>query len=148
MRLQTDSYSCGVYAIINAARCLGIDLKRRNITKFSKTTKESGTSEKGIINALKYNNLLASPSILECELDAFKTLKSSLQQNKPAIISVDNDSHWCVVIGTLGEEYIIFDSDYSKNNKKENGIHILSSSKLNDRWANKGKYYCIVVSAK
>ena len=31
MKLQPDDFSCGIYAIINAAAALGIELKKKNI---------------------------------------------------------------------------------------------------------------------
>jgi ABC-type bacteriocin/lantibiotic exporter with double-glycine peptidase domain len=146
MKLQRDSYSCGVYAIINAAKCLGIDLTRRDITKFSKTSREKGTSEKGILKALKCNNLSGKEFTFKSQKEAVEFIDNLLKFEKPVILAVDNDSHWCTIIGTFGKKYIMFDSDRSKYNKEESGVHLLSSEELDSRWKNENnKYYCIVV---
>lgn len=153
MRFQKDSYSCGVYAVMNAAKCLGIDLKRRDITKFSKTTKEKGTSEKGILKALAGNGMLGeefSFNSYEREM-AFEILDNVLVGPcvNPVILCVDNDDHWCTLIGKLGNKYILFDSDRSKYNKEENGIHVITVDELESYWrSSKDTYYCIIVDQK
>lgn len=150
MKFQKDSYSCGVYAVINAAKCLGIDLKRRDVTKHSKTTKQNGTSEKGILKALKGNGMEGIELTFRADQrdDAFETLDEVLVSHcvNPIIMSVDNDNHWCTLIGKIGNKYILFDSDRSKYNKEENGIHVLDPDKLEAYWkSSTNKYYCIVV---
>lgn len=153
MKFQKDSYSCGVFAVMNAAKCLGIDLKRRAITKYSKTSKENGTSEKGILRALDGNGMVGeefSFSKNDKEM-AFEVLDNVLVGPcvNPVILSVDNDNHWCTLIGKLGNKYILFDSDRSKYNKEENGVHVLSVDELEGYWRSiNNKYYCIVVDQK
>jgi len=153
MRFQKDSYSCGVYAVMNAAKCFGIDLKRRQITKHSKTTKENGTSEKGILKALDGNCMVGEEfSFNKAERDmAFEVLDNVLIGPcvNPVILSVDNDNHWCTLVGKIGSKYLLFDSDRSKYNKEENGIHVLSVEELENYWRSvNNKYYCIVVDQK
>lgn len=153
MKFQKDSYSCGVYAVMNAAKCLGIDLKRRDITKYSNTTRENGTSEKGILAALDGNGMVGKEFTFSKHKskDAFELLNQVLAGPcvNPVILCVDNDNHWCTLIGQIGNKYIIFDSDRSKYNKEENGIHVISEIELDNYWISQGsKYYCIVVDEK
>lgn len=153
MKFQKDSYSCGVYAVMNAAKCFGIDLKRRDITKYSKTTRENGTSEKGILKALDGNGMVGEDFTFDKSeaQDAFELLDEVLAGPcvNPVILSVDNDNHWCTLIGKIGNKYILFDSDRSKYNKEENGIHVISQSELDNYWkSQRSKYYCIIVDQK
>lgn len=153
MKFQKDSYSCGVFAVMNAAKCLGIDLKRRSITKYSKTTKENGTNEKGILRALSNNGMVGEEFTFKEEQvdEAFEVLDNVLvgASLNPVILSVDNDNHWCTLIGKLGYKYILFDSDRSKYNKEENGVHVLTKEELEAYWkSSTNKYYCIIVDEK
>lgn len=149
MKLQKDSYSCGVYAVMNAAKCLGVNLSRRDITKFSKTTREKGTSEKGILKALEKNNLIGEEFVFGWKTNAIKFVNEIIGSGNPIILSVDNDNHWCTLIGTIGDKYILSDSENSKANKEQNGIYLLSENDLLNRWKNEdSKYYCIVVDVK
>lgn len=153
MKLQRDSYSCGVYAIMNAAKCFGIDLKRRDITKYSKTSREKGTNEKGVIDALDGNGLHGEDFIFHKyeRIEAYELLDEVLAGPgiNPIILSVDDDNHWVTLIGKLGSKYIIYDSDGSKWNREENGVQLLTTSELEERWrSKKHTYYCIIVDQK
>jgi ABC-type bacteriocin/lantibiotic exporter with double-glycine peptidase domain len=147
MKLQNDSFSCGIYAIINAAKCFDIHLTKKDVVKYSNTTRKNGTSEKGIIRALKNNNFNADDFKFFYKTCALKKINEELENSNPVIISVDNDNHWCVLVGTLGKKYIVFDSDGAKYNKLESGIQLVTVSDLVERWANRNKeFYCIIVS--
>lgn len=146
MIIQPDKYSCGIYAIMNAAMVLGRYLTRRKIAKFTNTTLQ-GTSEEGIKNALK--NLGFKIKELSGHGDYKSLLRKinlSLKKNKPIILCVDKYAHWVTVIGTFGDKYIIFDSSYEKKNKAVNGVHILDESEFLKRAIHNTAYYGIVVS--
>jgi len=153
MKLQNNSYSCGIYAIMNAAKCLGIDLPRKKISQFS-GTKKNGTSEKGIIKSLRKNKFTAqefefsSTSYDNNKYRALRNLKSSLRNGNPVILCVDKNSHWCTVIGMLGGKFILFDSDIDAENKREHGTQIVKENQLVERWASYKNFYGIRVSLR
>jgi ABC-type bacteriocin/lantibiotic exporter with double-glycine peptidase domain len=144
MKLQNNSYSCGVYAVLNAARCLGIVLTEKKILKYSKTT-NNGTDEKGILNAIVKNNMQGEEFNVYDEYLAFESLNKALKNDNPIIIYLDREEHWCTVIGRMNSKYIVFDSDKDPINKKEHGVQILSKSELKKRWIAKNSFYGIVV---
>lgn len=146
MKLQPDSFSCGVYAVMNAAKALGVDLRRKDIVKHSKTSK-NGTTEKGILRALKGNKFTVATFSLPY-IRALPKLKECIEKNNPVIIYLPKEEHWCTVIGMIGDSFILFDSDNELHNAKEHGIQILSAEGLAERWEDGTYYYGIAVSKK
>lgn len=146
MRLQRDSFSCGVAVIINAILCFGKIVSEKQVRKFSNTTKELGTDEKGILNALKHLGFRGEEYYLSKNWTE-DALYEALSFGWPVIICVDNLDHWCCVIGHMANKYVVFDSLNSKSNKKENGTYVLTPNQLRKRWKSKddGSYYAIVV---
>jgi ABC-type bacteriocin/lantibiotic exporter with double-glycine peptidase domain len=144
MKIQPDSFSCGVYAVMNAARALGVVLKRKEIVKHSKTSKQ-GTTEKGVIRALKKHKFKVDTFSLPY-IRAMPMLMDCINKNKPVIIYLSKEEHWCTVIGMIGDNFILFDSDNEIHNVKENGVQILSAEELAERWEDRTYYYGITVS--
>ena len=146
MKIQPDSFSCGVYAVMNAARALGVFLKRKDIIKYSKTTKQ-GTTEKGVIRALEKLKFCVDTFCLPY-ISAFPNLQNLLRRNNPVIIYLPREEHWCTVIGMIGDNFILFDSDMDLENKKEHGTQIVKENELVERWANYKNFYGIRVSLR
>lgn len=145
MKLQNDSFSCGVYAVMNAARCFGIILSKKKILKHSNTSYRNGTNEKGILNALQNNNLAGKPFTVY-EFVAFDKLNKSLKNDNPVIIYLPKEEHWCTVIGRMNDKYVIYDSDNASWNKREHGVQILTKEELKKRWKAERSFYGIIVS--
>jgi len=151
MKLQPDKFSCGVYAVMNAANCLGVRLTKRQIMRYSDTTKK-GTTEVGVKKALAGNHLLFkefsirdnSPEMNKSR--AIMQLTLAVTSGKPAILCVDKWDHWITVVGKIGQKYVVFDSDSTKKNLKENGTYVLTYDELARRWLFNNGYYGIVVS--
>ena len=146
MKIQSDSFSCGIFAVLNAARALNISLSRRDVSKHSNTT-QKGTNQKGILSALK-NNCMSGKVINTSATDAVEQMNMALAESKPVILCVDNENHWITIIGRLGRKYIVFDSEKTKQNRAEHGVHLVERKSLMKRWINKGKYYGIIVSKR
>ena len=79
---------------------------------------------------------------------SFPNLQNLLRKNNPVIIYLPREEHWCTVIGMIGDNFILFDSDNEKYNAKEHGVQILSAEELAERWEDRTYYYGIVVSKK
>lgn len=145
MKIQRDTHSCGIYSVMNAARCLGIKLSKKRISLHTETTKRHGTNEKGILRALIKNGFMAY-TFNFYKLAAFKALNSALKNDKPVIIYLPKEDHWCTVIGRMKDIYILFDSDNDSENKKEHGVKTLTKNDLKKIWKNNKYYYGIVVA--
>lgn len=53
------------------------------------------------------------------------------------ILCADNWTHWVCCCGLLGaERVVLIDSNRSKRNKGENGVHVLPHTALMRRWWN------------
>lgn len=146
MRLQQDSYSCGVLAIVNAMLCYGRKISERRIKAHSRTTFQGGTDEKGMLAALEALGSKGS-KVLESKIRAivFEELDAHLAAGDPAILCVDEYSHWIAVIGKLGDKYVVFDSLNSKKNAQEHGVHVLTKGLLGRRWkSSKGPFFAIL----
>jgi ABC-type bacteriocin/lantibiotic exporter with double-glycine peptidase domain len=128
MKLQTEPYDCGVYAILNGARALGINIPVAKIRKHADTD-ESGTNEHGIMNALEK---------LGFEHEEFKLGKDEafekLFLGTPVILNAEEGRHWIVTIGTMGKRVVTFDSWMAKWNAQENGVSVLSRQQLMHWW--------------
>jgi hypothetical protein len=147
MLLQPDTWSCGVYAIVNACLALGHDHTSEiaRIKQLAGTTKENGTDEKGIACALR----VLQYSVQELRgqpLDALLTsIRASLDRGSPTILCVDGVDHWVVVIGSIHDRVVIFDSQQdAANNGEASGVLIYDSAQFKQRLG--GSRYGLVVS--
>jgi hypothetical protein len=64
-------------------------------------------------------------------------------------MACDGDTHWAVIACTIGDRFLIVDSERTKKNKRENGIHVLDIRGLLRRWRKpNGEMYAIAVTKK
>lgn len=148
MRYQEYSWSCGPCAIVNSCRVFGLKIPERKIRKFSKTSKELGTDEFGIINALKELNFNYIEYKTKSKKEAINWLTGAVTNSQPTILCVDSWTHWVVIVGKIGSRFILVDSTKTKSNIKENGIHFLSSRQLMRRWVSKEKEMYAIATVK
>ena len=148
MRIQEQKSSCGAASIINALRCVGKKVLERDARKLASTDSD-GTTEEGVLEAL--NSLGFRGEVFETySVKHIKvTLKKYLDKGQPLIIACDDDTHWAVVAGRLGERFIVIDSERVKRNIKENGSYVLSIRELLKRLRKpSGEMYIIAVQKK
>lgn len=146
MRFQPDSYSCGIFAVLNAADILGKRLRTASIKRYSQTSKKFGTSELGIKRSLLNHDL----NFYEFEVNDFEValriLETASHEKKPVILCVDKWDHWLVFYGFDEKKRFLFlDSLNTSRNKRNNGKRILNKTRFKKFWCNKGTYYGIVV---
>jgi len=149
MLLQPDNYSCGVAAVVNSLKCLGIEAKYRQVKKLAGTTKKNGTNEKGVEFALSCFGFKTKVLDSFYKKESLEFVDSSIRQGYPVIICVENWNHWSTVIGKIGDSYVIFDSMKTKKNQKQNGSYVLSRQNLLKYWMNnKNKKYFALTPRK
>ena len=152
MKLQREPYDCGVYAILNGARALGVRLTAPQIRKHT-ATDEQGTTEHGILNALEKLGFEHE----EFRIDSVNSTSEELAFEAlfcgfPVILSVEKDRHWVTVIGTLAmnasdARVLTFDSWPARWNAQENGVESHSKRQLMKWWkpGADGNRYAIVM---
>jgi len=103
---------------------------------------ESGTSEEGVLRALKHfggSSFEAHAYESGSEEHAWQWLHGSLIHGRVAILCLDRWTHWSLAFGTAGDIVNVFDSYPSKVNLKQNGVHPLIKKELMRRWKNGNK---------
>jgi len=151
MKYQKDSYSCGAAAVVNALRCFGVKTSERNVRVYSSTTAEKGTDHHGIVAALRGLGFDGEEFETENKADALAFVKNYLKKG-PVILCTMNFQHWVTLIGMVGDwedAYIIVDPTRTVENKKENGVQILSKKQLLKTWQTRnGKLFGIACRKK
>ena len=66
--------------------------------------------------------------------DAWAFIRSNCTDGRPCIICTDQWGHWVCVIGVVGTSVIIADPTFTRSNRTENGVHVMSRTKLSRRW--------------
>ena len=148
MRYQAREDSCGAAAISNALRCYGRRVSERCIVKLAKTTPENGTDEHGIQEALAQLKFSCEGFAGRSRDQAWEWLWKQLEQGRPVIINTWGGQHWVCVIGSVAGRVILIDSANTKNNKKENGIHVYGRVEFLKKWRNtkdSGVYFALAV---
>jgi ABC-type bacteriocin/lantibiotic exporter with double-glycine peptidase domain len=144
MKLQRTKYTCGPLAIVNAARVLGVKIPERRVRAHTGTTREHGTTEHGIKNALERVGLAHEDLHVESQ-HAFEVLHEVVKET-PVILSVEDHRHWVVAIGVSGPRILTFDSWDSLKNRAECGVDVWDKRGLTRWWASSNaECYGIVV---
>lgn len=150
MHYQRDTFSCGAAAVVNALRCLGRKVSERTVRKYSDTTEKDGTSQDGILNAVR--NLGFTGTIYETEdaLSAWCWFSESVRTCHPVILCVQNDEHWITAIGMIGDKVVTFDPGKFLHNLEEKGVLVLSKRDFMRKWKNSraGKFFGISIGKK
>lgn len=132
MQTQPNNYSCGVYAVVNALLALGDKHSPQEVRQYTGTTSE-GTSEHGILNALKAYGYPAKEYVSNQTNPAWRwVLKNSIHY--PLILIVEKWEHWVVVAGRIQNKVILIDSD------PKNTVEVLSKWELLEKWGYRGYY--------
>ena len=147
MKFQQSTYTCGPASIRNALRALGKKVSELKVRQYSSTTKEDGTNPECMCNAIAGLGYVARDFSTYNSAEAINWLTGALANSQPIILSVDDEEHWIVSIGRIGDRFILIDSTRTKANKAENGVHVVSKRQLLKRWKSKAKeFYGIAVS--
>jgi ABC-type bacteriocin/lantibiotic exporter with double-glycine peptidase domain len=148
LKYQLTDFSCGPAALVNAFRCFGKRVSERKIYKSSRTDK-SGTGDVGIENAISDFGFFSFRIETEQFHDGWDLLIENLHRGFPVIVCVSNHQHWVTVVGCVGERLIVVDPTGTKQNLKENGVHIFTKNHFRKKWLGpKTKFLGIVVADK
>lgn len=138
-KLQDSPSNCGALALVNALDALGEKLSVRAAETLAGTSAVTGTQEGGLKKALK--QLEKFPFVIQTknELKAWTLLVGNLLQGHPVLLLVDDQEHWVVATGLLGERILVVDS--------ADGAVVKSydATQLFTRWVGDQTYYGIAV---
>ena len=136
MRFQRASFDCAIASMFNAGLALGVVLDYRQLVEESGAD-EDGTDEIGVLQALRNSGLSSRPFSSDNRNEAWAWLKGQLLDGRPVILCLSSWRHWVCIGGLLGNDRVILiDSSRSSRNKRENGIHVVSYSRLQSQWWN------------
>ncbi len=128
-------------SVANALECLGIKRSQREIARLCHVTEADGTDETEVKRALLANGVGIDELYRPFRDEAIEWLRDGLCNGRPAIICVDDDSHWVTVIGFCGDRFILFDPS------RNMGVEVHDRDSIADRWVNSdGIYYGICIS--
>lgn len=144
MRYQLRPWTCGPASVRNALRCFGHKVSELKIRQYTNTTQEEGTSEEGVLNAIRKLGYTASEFHNDSNQEAWEWLLENLAEGNPVILCLDAWQHWATAVGVLGNRVVLVDSSDLRNNKAENGVCLLSKKELLWRWrySRKGPVEC------
>lgn len=133
MKLQRDLYSCGVFATLNALRAMGTKVTEKRVRAHTATVRGKGTTEHAIKNALERLRFSGQDIHFGNIEEAFTFVQGLLLGGTPSLLYVDKD-HWVAAVGVCGSNILVSDSENTKKNKAENGLHVYDVRKLAKRW--------------
>lgn len=128
---QADGYSCGAVSVLNAIAALGGAAEIDHIKRLAGTNTK-GTSEAGILRALRALGYRATAYRSHSEDAAWKWLNKYLDQ--PIILSVDAHRHWLTIYGTHTERVLAIDSGSDAMSKNDMGLFLYNKAELLARW--------------
>ena len=145
MYLQKESYDCGVAALRTLLSLHGIRASEARIWRWAGTTKADGTKVTGLMKAIEKAGLTPARIIVSDTKpdEALKHVSRIVIRANgdfahiPAIIPVDNDQHWIVVVGFSGRRYLVWDP--------EGSIKTYTKKQLLTRWKSPAGHYFILM---
>lgn len=143
MQFQRKPWWCGPAAIQAVLRFFDIKRTQGDIAKRIHCTPEDGTDEEEIKRALLSWGLHIDEVEPTGEAWAMRWLQNC---DTPAILCVDGWEHWVLCLGNNYGRYIVFDPMRSRDNMRNNGLHLYTWEQLRSRWRCEGAYYGIGVS--
>ena len=149
MRIQTRSWNCGPIAILNSLKAIGIKATEKQISSYTGTTKASGTNQFGILSGLTGLNIPATEYNFQDQDEAYEFILQYIkEEGKSIILDFYKGAHWISLVGVIGDRVVVWDSDFGKKNKRENGSYTLDKDQLFKKWSpsEAGDYYLIVVN--
>jgi hypothetical protein len=135
MRYQARKFTCGPAAICNAMTAYGVVITEEEACE----TTPFGTNERKMVAGIRKHGKAAEVFRTRDSLAAMEWLDTSIMLGTPAILCVDDWSHWVTLIGKLGANYWVADSAHAEL------LVLYSIHDLMARWAYDKRYYGIGV---
>jgi hypothetical protein len=118
LHYQKGSWDCGPTGLKNTLVLLGRSVEWDSVVQWTQAS-ESGTYGAALMRALKW---LKVRSVEYSSTDQRRSWNRLTRLSRPAMICVDQDSHWVSVVAGVG--------------RRENGLMIYGRAELLRRWTN------------
>lgn len=143
MKRQTKAYTCGVASVANAAEYLGVPgIGQGKLRKLMYSDEDDGSDEDEIKRGLLALGLAVDEIESNHEYDAFGWLVQHLWWYGPAIVCLDDESHWVTVIGVSMQHVTVFDPALGA------GVKVYTRQGFSTRWrsSTEPRFYAIGAS--
>ena len=143
MKRQTKNYTCGVASVANAAEYLGVPgINQGKLRKLMYADEDDGTDEEEMKRGILALNLAFDEVQSDQPSDAIGWLSQHLYWYGPAIVCLDDESHWVLVIGTSSNRVVVFDPALGA------GVKVYTRAGFLTRWRSSTppRYYALGVS--
>lgn len=140
---QPNGYSCGQYAVYNSIIAMGGSADLSEIKRLAGTSRQNGTTRQGVLKALVALGYKGTPYRTRNADYGWKYARKWAVAN-PLILLVDENEHWLVVSGLIGDRVIVVDSGADKSGN-ELGTYSFSKNDLLARWVYRNGMYAIRV---
>lgn len=148
MRYQATEWSCGPAAVVNACQALGVRASESRVRRLAESD-PTGTDEAQLIRAIRGLGLKATSWGGMDGPAAWAFVRSNVAEGRPCLVCIDQWRHWVAVVASVGSRVIVADSNRTKRNLAENGVHSLSRPGLIRRWRCRNEqeaFYAIAIS--
>jgi len=139
MKSQQHPWTCGAAVVRNALRAFGKKVSEGEVRIQAGTTRDYGTSEHGIMNALRAFDMDFEEAGFHMTGEAWFWLHEQFEKGRTVITCVENWEHWVLALGSAGDRIVIFDSSNWKYNIYENGTHLWDFDRMMFKWWNDRK---------
>lgn len=140
---QTTEYTCGPAALLMAAYYRGVLLNELEVAHASGSTKQQGTSTRGMVKYLKHTGWLVRSSLFEPKTASLKFLRNEVEKGNPVMVEwIDWAGHWQVVIGydDMGtpddpaDDVLIMADPYDTSDHLQDGYYIVPAQRFWHMW--------------
>lgn len=134
MILQSDKYSCGAAAIVNALRAVGHRVPVGVAAKLAGTNPTTGTTDRGVRRALRVLEYRpVALNVVDSGRQAVAALRGYLITGCPVILSWDRGEHWVAAVAVLGGCIAVADS------AEADLVKVLSPAEVTSHWREKSR---------
>lgn len=144
MLLQNKDGMCGTFAVANALLPFKVEIDLKTIAKAAGTTVKDGTSKRGIIRAIQYYGMKATPYESYSMESAWKWI-TKWASICTIVVLIDNRQHYATCIGRFRNKIILSDPS-CPDDEYENNVLVLGRSEFIKRWEWNNRFYAIRVS--
>ncbi len=134
MRYQTKEWYCGPAAVQSCLAILGERISQDTLAAAGGTTEEHGTDEDGVKRMVLSLGRGCDQFESDTAAAAYGWLWLNCSLGRPAVLCVDQWSHWVAAIGLIGSRIVLFDPARYRQNTDRLGTFSLPRDRLLRRW--------------
>jgi ABC-type bacteriocin/lantibiotic exporter with double-glycine peptidase domain len=127
LQAQAFDWDCGPTSLLNALILRGLHINPKDAVRWTKASETKGTSAANLMRTLKW---LKVPFVQYSSVDARRSWRRLAKTNSPAILCVDSDEHWILLVSGVKRRIVVWDPDVG------GGMMVYGRSEFMRRWVN------------